>query len=77
MMKAAAKATYGKKGDKIVQMNYDAIDAGAKQVLLKSMYLQAGKHAEDESFAQTATGDRKDAVDFVNDIQIPVNAQEG
>ena len=32
LMKKAAKATYGKKGDKIVQMNYDAIDAGAKQV---------------------------------------------
>jgi pyruvate-ferredoxin/flavodoxin oxidoreductase len=30
LMKAAAKATYGKKGDKIVQMNYDAIDAGAQ-----------------------------------------------
>ena len=24
LMKAAAKATYGRKGDKIVQMNYDA-----------------------------------------------------
>ena len=33
LMKAAAKATYGKKGDKIVQMNYDAIDAGAKHVV--------------------------------------------
>ena len=32
-MKAAAKATYGRKGDEIVQMNYDAIDAGAKQVV--------------------------------------------
>ncbi len=32
LMKKAAKATYGRKGDKIVQMNYDAIDAGAKQV---------------------------------------------
>ena len=32
-MKKAAKATYGRKGDKIVQMNYDAIDAGAKQVV--------------------------------------------
>ncbi len=32
-MKAAAKATYGKKGDQIVQMNYDAIDAGAKNVV--------------------------------------------
>ena len=33
LMKKAAKATYGRKGDKIVQMNYDAIDAGAKQVV--------------------------------------------
>ena len=33
LMKAAAKATYGRKGDAIVQMNYDAIDAGAKQVV--------------------------------------------
>ena len=42
-MKAAAKATYGKKGEKIVQMNYDAIDAGAKQRSLKSKFLKAGK----------------------------------
>ena len=33
LMKKAAKATYGRKGDKIVQMNYDAIDAGAKQIV--------------------------------------------
>ena len=31
----------------------------------------------DESFEKVATGDRKDVVDFVNDIQIPVNGQEG
>ncbi len=31
LMKKAAKATYGRKGDKIVQMNYDAIDAGANR----------------------------------------------
>ena len=30
LMKAAAKATYGRKGDAIVQMNYDAIDARCK-----------------------------------------------
>ena len=76
LMKAAAKATYGKKGDKIVQMNYDAIDAGATGVV-KIDVPASWKDAKDESFAQTATGDRKDVVDFVNDIQIPVNAQEG
>ena len=76
LMKAAAKATYGKKGDKIVQMNYDAIDAGATGVV-KIDVPASWKDAKDESFAQVATGDRKDVVDFVNNIQIPVNAQEG
>ena len=32
-MKAAAKASYGKKGDKVVQMNYDAIDRGADSLV--------------------------------------------
>jgi len=76
LMKAAAKATYGKKGDKIVQMNYDAIDAGATGVV-KIEVPASWKDAQDESFAKVATGDRKDVVDFVNDIQIPVNGQEG
>ena len=43
LMKAAAKATYGKKGDKIVQMNYDAIDAGAKNVVKDR---SSGKHGK-------------------------------
>ena len=30
LMKAAAKATYGRKGDDVVQKNWAAIDAGAK-----------------------------------------------
>ena len=33
LMKAAAKATYGRKGDDVVQKNWAAIDAGAKQVV--------------------------------------------
>ncbi len=76
LMKAAAKATYGKKGDKIVQMNYDAIDAGATGVV-KIDVPANWKDAQDESFAKVATGNRQDVVDFVNDIQIPVNGQEG
>ncbi|MEG1291764.1 MAG: pyruvate:ferredoxin (flavodoxin) oxidoreductase [Lachnospiraceae bacterium] len=76
LMKTAAKATYGKKGDKIVQMNYDAIDAGATGAI-KMEVPASWKDAKDESFAKVAAGTRKDVVDFVNDIQIPVNAQEG
>ena len=77
LMKAAAKATYGRKGDAIVQMNYDAIDAGAKQVV-EVQVPESWKNAADEGLATThAEGGRKDVVDFVNNIQAKVNAQEG
>jgi len=77
LMKAAAKATYGRKGDAIVQMNYDAIDAGAKQVV-EIQVPESWKNAEDEDIiAKDVTGKRKDVVDFVNNIQHAVNAQEG
>ena len=77
LMKAAAKATYGKKGDKIVQMNYDAIDAGAKHVV-KIEVPESWKTAGEESLTGAAvTGTRQDAVDFVNNIQKKINAQMG
>lgn len=76
LMKSAAKATYGKKGDKIVQMNYDAIDAGATGAV-KVEVPESWKDAAEESFAKTASAGRKEVVDFVNDILIPVNGQEG
>mgnify|MGYP000790137887 CR=1 FL=1 len=77
LMKAAAKASYGKKGDKIVQMNYDAIDAGAKQVV-EIEVPESWKDAEDEGlFTPQVKGGREDVVDFVKNIQAKVNAQEG
>ncbi len=77
LMKAAAKASYGKKGDKIVQMNYDAIDAGAKQVVQIEVP-ESWKDAEDEGlFTPEVKGGREDVVDFVKNIQAKVNAQEG
>ena len=77
LMKAAAKATYGRKGDAIVQMNYYAIDAGAKQVV-EIQVPESWKNAEDEDIiAKAVTGKRQDVVDFVNNIQHAVNAQEG
>ncbi|MDY4516577.1 MAG: pyruvate:ferredoxin (flavodoxin) oxidoreductase [Lachnospiraceae bacterium] len=77
LMKAAAKATYGRKGDAIVQMNYDAIDAGAKQVVEVEVP-ESWKDAADEGlFMAHAEKGRKEVVDFVNDIQCKVNAQEG
>ena len=77
LMKAAAKATYGRKGDAIVQMNYDAIDAGAKQVV-EIAVPESWKDAADEGLDFThAESGRSDVVDFVNNIQAKVNAQEG
>ena len=77
LMKSAAKATYGLKGDKIVQMNYDAIDAGAQQIV-KITVPEAWKTCTDEGlFAQEVKGGRKEVIDFVKNIQEKVNAQEG
>ena len=77
LMKKAAKATYGRKGDKIVQMNYDAIDAGAKQVVEVTVP-ESWKDAADEGlFTPEVKGGRKEVVDFVKNIQAKVNAQEG
>ncbi len=77
LMKAAAKATYGRKGDKVVQMNYDAIDAGAKN-FVKIEIPESWKTATDRDITGTkATGAKQDTVDFVNDIQKKVNAQMG
>ncbi len=77
LMKKAAKATYGKKGDKIVQMNYDAIDAGAKQVVAVEVPA-SWKDCEDEGlFTPEVKGGREDVVAFVKNVQSKVNAQEG
>ena len=77
LMKAAAKATYGRKGDAIVQMNYDAIDAGAKQVVEVQVPKSWKDCADEGLFMAHAEGGRTDVVDFVNNIQSKVNAQEG
>ena len=73
-----SKATYGRKGDKIVQMNYDAIDAGAKQVV-EIAVPESWKDAADEGLTTPHVGEggRADVVDFVKNIQAKVNAQEG
>ena len=77
LMKAAAKATYGRKGDDIVQKNWAAIDAGAKQVV-EIQVPESWKDAADEGLHMThAENGREDVVDFVNNIQSKVNAQEG
>ncbi len=75
-MKDAATASYGKKGEAIVKMNHDAIDRGALEV--KEVKVpESWKNATGEIVLPVATGDRKDLVDFVNNILTPANAQLG
>lgn len=75
-MKDAATASYGKKGEKVVAMNHAAIDRGIQGVV-KVEVPAAWANAEGEIQHPVATGDRKDLVEFVNDILTPVNAQKG
>ena len=77
LMKAAAKATYGRKGDDVVKKNWAAIDAGAKQVV-EVQVPESWKYAEDEGlFMSHASHGAQEAQDFVNNIQCKINAQEG
>lgn len=77
LMKAAAKATYGRKGEEIVMKNWAAIDAGAKGAV-KVEVPESWKNSEDEGLDyKIITDGRKNVSDFVNNIQSKVNAQEG
>ncbi len=75
-MKDAATASYSKKGEAIVKMNHDAIDRGATDVH-EVKVPDSWKNAPDTDLTVKATGNRKDVVDFVNDIVIPVSSQKG
>ena len=70
-MKAAAKKSYGKKGDAIVQKNYEAIDAGITG-------LEEVKYPE--SWATTTEGAKPVAVTddpYFNEFIKPILAQKG
>lgn len=77
LMKDAAKATYGRKGEDVVKKNWAAIDAGSKNVV-KVTVPESWGNAQDEGLDYpVATNGRKDVLDFVNNIQTSVSAQEG
>ncbi len=69
-LKDSINKAYGKKGEKIVNMNYQAVEQGANSIV---------KVEVPESWAQ-ATDEKKDEViepDFIKNILRPMNAQEG
>ena len=77
LMKAAAKKTYGLKGDDVVQKNWNAIDLGAKNFHEVAVPADWASGKDEGLDYPKATKGPKDVIDFVNDIQIKVSAQEG
>ena len=74
-MKDAATASYSKKGDAIVKMNHDAIDAGAKQVV-KVEVPESWKNATAEDLSVKYEGEGR-LIDYVNNVLVPVNQFKG
>ena len=76
-MKDAAKASYAKKGDDVVQKNWNAIDAGHQNIVKIDIPASWADAPDTKMGKDAVTGDNKTLVDFVNNIQIPCNAQKG
>ena len=70
-LKASIKKAYGKKGEKVVNMNYEAVEAGMNS-LVKINVPESWKNATEESKVET-----KEVTDFVKNIMSPMNALEG
>ena len=69
-MKDAIKKTYGKKGDKIVEMNYQAVDKGIEN-LKKIEIPQSWANAVSE------VSEEKPLPEFVRNVCVPMNMQQG
>ena len=70
-LKASIKKAYGKKGDKVVNMNYEAVEAGMNS-LVKINVPESWKTATEEAEVET-----KKVTDFVKNIMNPMNSLEG
>lgn len=75
-MKDAATASYSAKGDDIVKMNHDAIEAGAKNYVKVEIPASWAEAANEDLMAKVG-GKRQDLVDYVNSVQNAVNSQTG
>ncbi|MCR5677897.1 MAG: pyruvate:ferredoxin (flavodoxin) oxidoreductase [Agathobacter sp.] len=74
-MKAAAKKSYSKKGDAVVEMNYKAIDAGVDAVH-KVEVPASWSNPEADAPAKELTG-RPETVKLVKDLLTPISKMDG
>ncbi len=74
-MKDAATASYGRKGEAIVKMNHEAIDRGAQ--VTEVAVPESWKNAAEVSLYAKAEGENADLVKYIDEILMPVGAQQG
>jgi pyruvate-ferredoxin/flavodoxin oxidoreductase len=69
-LKEAVEHSYGKKGAQIVKMNNDAIDQGAGKLVKIDVPAEWAKAIDKD-------GDKREVPEFIEEILIPMNRQEG
>ena len=75
-MKDAIRKTYGRKGEEIVQMNCNAVDAGVENIH-KVNVPESWKNAQDVETLHEIDADRDDLKTYVKDILVPSSAMAG
>ena len=75
-MKDAISATYGHKGQKVVDMNCKAVDAGLNALVQLDIPADWAD-AQDEVQAKTVATDRAELADYVTQVLEPANAMRG
>ena len=70
-LKEAVVTSYGRKGEKVVNMNHAAIDRGLDSIV-KITVTDSWKNSKDENVEET-----KAVPEFIKDIVVPINRQEG
>ncbi|SNS99430.1 pyruvate-ferredoxin/flavodoxin oxidoreductase [Anaerovirgula multivorans] len=70
-LKEAIENIYGKKGDKIVKMNHEAVDRGVEGLIKVNVPQNWGSNQQEEKLPI------KDEPDFVKNIQRPMSRHEG
>ncbi len=70
LLKKAIEESYGRKGKNIVEMNYQAVERGIED-LIRVDIPDSWKDAEEEKVQ------KEDAPDFIKEVLIPINRQEG
>ena len=69
-LKGAIEHSYGKKGQKVLDMNYAAVDQGIKAIVKVDVPASWSDATEEALYAKTGN-------EFVDEVMIPMNKQEG